>query len=69
MKEGCLHCQLIKTFEKWLKGHSASEDEILTMCSQFIAQVAGGLPEQRGLEEINVVILGRTHTHKRSTLH
>ena len=69
MSEDCLHCLLMKAYAKWLKSHNASHDQILEMVTRFTAQVTGGLPEHRDLEEIQVVILGKPYNHPRSSLH
>jgi hypothetical protein len=68
MKEGCLHCLLIATTEKWLKTHSASTDEILSMVARFVAQVAIERPEHQHFEDAEVVILGIKHSNPRGSL-
>lgn len=59
MKDGCLHCVLVRAAEKWRKTHHASDEEIREMVGQATADIM----------QHEIIILGIAYKHAGERLH
>lgn len=69
MKEGCLHCELIKAARKWLKSHSAPDAQITEMIGRFTAEAVASLHSHKD-QGVEVLIFGTKYSNEpRGRLH